>query len=95
MEMTGTQRIEATREEVYAALNDAEVLRQCIPGCETIEKLSDTAAGDRPKEIPLRVDDDIAFDAADASYCDVEGRAGESVLQRLNHPFRSRSAEWI
>jgi uncharacterized protein len=42
MEMTGTQRIEATREEVYAALNDAEVLRQCIPGCETIEKLSDT-----------------------------------------------------
>lgn len=42
MEMTGTQRIEATREEVYAALNDTEVLRQCIPGCETIEKLSDT-----------------------------------------------------
>jgi carbon monoxide dehydrogenase subunit G len=42
LEMTGTQRIEATREEVYAALNDTEVLRQCIPGCETIEKLSDT-----------------------------------------------------
>jgi uncharacterized protein len=42
MEMTGTQRIEATREEVYAALNDTEVLRQCIPGCETIAKLSDT-----------------------------------------------------
>ena len=42
MEMTGTQRIEATREEVYAALNDTEVLKQCIPGCETIEKLSDT-----------------------------------------------------
>jgi hypothetical protein len=42
MDMTGTQRIAATREEVYAALNDTEVLRQCIPGCETIEKLSDT-----------------------------------------------------
>jgi len=42
MDMTGTQRIEATREDVYAALNDTEVLRQCIPGCETIEKLSDT-----------------------------------------------------
>lgn len=42
MEMTGTQRIAATREKVYAALNDTEVLRQCIPGCETIENLSDT-----------------------------------------------------
>src|ERR1700731_3344900 len=42
MDMTVTLRIEATREEVYAALNDTEVLRQCIPGCETIEKLSDT-----------------------------------------------------
>jgi hypothetical protein len=28
---------------VWQALNDPEVLRQCIPGCETIEKLSDTA----------------------------------------------------
>lgn len=42
MDMNGTQRIEAAREKVYTALNDTEVLRQCVPGCETIEKLSDT-----------------------------------------------------
>jgi uncharacterized protein len=42
MDMTGSQRIEASRDVVYAALNDVEVLRQCIPGCETIEKTSDT-----------------------------------------------------
>jgi carbon monoxide dehydrogenase subunit G len=42
MEITGTQRIEAPRALVWAALNDPEVLRQCIPGCESIEKLSDT-----------------------------------------------------
>jgi carbon monoxide dehydrogenase subunit G len=42
MEMNGSQRIEASREEVYAALNDVDVLRQCIPGCESIEKTSDT-----------------------------------------------------
>ena len=42
MDMNGTQRIEAPREKVYVALNDPEVLKQCIPGCETIEKLSDT-----------------------------------------------------
>jgi carbon monoxide dehydrogenase subunit G len=42
MDMNGTQRIEATREVVYAGLNDVEVLRQCIPGCDMIEKTSDT-----------------------------------------------------
>ena len=42
MDMNGSQRIEASREAVYAALNDVEVLRQCIPGCESIEKTSDT-----------------------------------------------------
>ncbi len=42
MDMTGSQRIEASREVVYAALNDVDILRQCIPGCETVEKTSDT-----------------------------------------------------
>ena len=42
MDMTGTQRIEAPREKVWAALNDPEILKQSIPGCEKIEKLSDT-----------------------------------------------------
>jgi uncharacterized protein len=42
MDMNGTQRIEATPETVWAALNDVEVLKACIPGCETIEKTSDT-----------------------------------------------------
>ncbi len=42
MDMTGSQRIEAPREKVYAALNDVDVLRQCIPGCEEIQKVSDT-----------------------------------------------------
>ncbi len=42
MDMNGSQRIEASREVVYAALNDVDILRQCIPGCETVEKSSDT-----------------------------------------------------
>jgi hypothetical protein len=41
MDMTGSQRIEAKREVVYAALNDVDILRQCIPGCETVEKTSE------------------------------------------------------
>lgn len=42
MDMSGQYRIEAPRERVWAALNDPEVLRQCIPGCEEVQKLSDT-----------------------------------------------------
>lgn len=42
MELTGEYRIAAPRQRVWEALNDPEVLRQCIPGCETIEKLSPT-----------------------------------------------------
>jgi len=42
MEMTGEFRIPATRERVWQALNDPEVLKQAIPGCQTIDKVSDT-----------------------------------------------------
>lgn len=42
MDMNGEQRIEAPREAVWAGLNDPDVLKQCIPGCESIAKTSDT-----------------------------------------------------
>ncbi|HET9018215.1 MAG TPA: carbon monoxide dehydrogenase subunit G [Acetobacteraceae bacterium] len=42
MDMTGERRIPAPREKVWAALNDPEVLKASIPGCESLEKLSDT-----------------------------------------------------
>ncbi|WP_304560660.1 CoxG family protein [Sphingomonas immobilis] len=39
--MTGRQRIEAPRAAVWAALNDPEILKRCIPGCQTLEKTGD------------------------------------------------------
>src|ERR1700730_17645557 len=42
MTMSGEQQLPAARETVWAKLNDPEVLKVCIPGCETLEKLSDT-----------------------------------------------------
>ncbi|MBZ0129809.1 MAG: carbon monoxide dehydrogenase subunit G [Rhodobacteraceae bacterium] len=42
MDMTGQYRIGAARDIVWAALNDVEVLKLCIPGCEEIEQLSPT-----------------------------------------------------
>lgn len=42
MVMTGEVQLPASREVVYAKLNDAEVLKACIPGCEELIKSSDT-----------------------------------------------------
>jgi hypothetical protein len=42
MDMTGEYKIGAPRTRVWAALNDPEILRQAIPGCEDIKKLSET-----------------------------------------------------
>ena len=41
MEMSGEYRIAATREKVWAALNDPEVLKQAIPGCQELERTAD------------------------------------------------------
>ena len=42
MEMTGERRIPAPRQKVWDALNDPEILKQCIAGCESLDKTSDT-----------------------------------------------------
>jgi hypothetical protein len=42
MEMHGEMRIPAPRAAVWEKLNDPETLKACIPGCETVEKVSDT-----------------------------------------------------
>lgn len=42
MDMQGSERIEAPVETVWRALNDPEILRRSIPGCESLEKTSDT-----------------------------------------------------
>jgi carbon monoxide dehydrogenase subunit G len=40
MQMNESQRVPASREKVWAALNDVDVLRQCIPGCQSLEMSS-------------------------------------------------------
>jgi len=41
MEQAGEHRIAAPRERVWAALNDPEVLKRCIDGCESLERIDD------------------------------------------------------
>lgn len=42
MTMNGEVQLAASRDTVWAMLNDPAVLKACIPGCESLEKLSDT-----------------------------------------------------
>jgi carbon monoxide dehydrogenase subunit G len=42
MDMNGEERIAAPRDVVWQALNDPEILRQCIPGCQSLEWTSPT-----------------------------------------------------
>ena len=42
MTMTGEVQLPASRDKVWAMLNDPQVLKDCIPGCEQLDKNSDT-----------------------------------------------------
>ena len=42
MELSGDYELPASKARVWQALNDAEILKVCIPGCESFEQLSDT-----------------------------------------------------
>lgn len=41
MDISGSHRIRAPRSAVWAALNDPELLRDCIPGCDRFERVGD------------------------------------------------------
>ena len=41
MKLAGSYKLNVKKETVWKALNDANILRQCIPGCESFEKETD------------------------------------------------------
>ena len=42
MKLAGSYKLNVKKEIVWQALNDPNILKQCIPGCESFEKESDT-----------------------------------------------------
>ena len=42
MKLTGSYKLNVKKEVVWKALNDPEILKKCIPGCEVFEKESNT-----------------------------------------------------
>lgn len=71
MDMTGEERIAAPREAVWAALNDPEILKQCIPGCQSLEMKS-------PTELSAVVK--IRIGPVSASF------TGDVILSNINAP---------
>jgi carbon monoxide dehydrogenase subunit G len=71
MEMHGEERIAAPRQLVWEALNDPDVLRDCIPGCQALEKSSDTEMSATVK---------IKIGPVSATF------KGEVMLENINAP---------
>lgn len=71
MDMTGEERILAPRDAVWRGLNDPEILKRCIPGCQSIEMKS-------PTELSAVVK--IKIGPVSASF------TGDVILSNLNPP---------
>lgn len=71
MDMSGEERIAAPREAVWAALNNPDVLKACIPGCQSLTMKS-------PSELEATVK--IKIGPVSASF------SGEVTLSNLNPP---------
>ena len=41
MKLSGSYKLQVKKEIVWRALNDPSILKQCIPGCDTFEKLNE------------------------------------------------------
>ena len=41
MKLSGSYKLQVKKEIVWRALNDPSILKQCIPGCDTFEKVNE------------------------------------------------------
>jgi carbon monoxide dehydrogenase subunit G len=76
MDIKGEYRIAAPREKVFAALNDPEVLKACIPGCESLEKQSDT---DMTAKVKLRIGPVSASFSGKVTLSDIDPPNGYKI----------------
>jgi uncharacterized protein len=76
MEMHGELRIPAPRQQVWERLNDPETLKTCIPGCESVEKISDT---EFTAKVVARVGPVKASFSGKVSLTDLDPPAGYTI----------------
>lgn len=76
MDMSDSQRIEAPRDVVWAALNDTEVLKACIPGCESIEK---TGENELEAKVTLKIGPVKASFGGKVSFSNIDPPNGYTI----------------
>ena len=90
MDMTGEELIAAPRARVYEALNDVDILKQSIPGCEEIEKTSDT---EMTAKVVIKVGPVKAKFSGEVTLSDLNPPEGYTISggKRLRHHPALRS----
>jgi uncharacterized protein len=76
MQMTDSRRIPAPRGEVWAALNDPDVLKRCIPGCESLEM---TSPADMTAAVVVKVGPVKAKFAGKVTLSDIDAPNGYRI----------------
>ncbi|MBS0243471.1 MAG: carbon monoxide dehydrogenase subunit G [Proteobacteria bacterium] len=76
MDLTGQYRIAAPRDVVWAALNDPEVLKRCIPGCQELEQKSPT---DLAAKVRLKIGPISATFAGEVTLTNLNAPAGYTI----------------
>jgi carbon monoxide dehydrogenase subunit G len=76
MEIKGEYRIAAPRDKVFTALNDPAVLQACIPGCESLEKVSDN---EMKAKVRLRIGPVSASFAGKVTLSDIDPPNGYKI----------------
>ncbi len=76
MQQTGEYRIAAAREKVWHALNDPQVLAQCIEGCQSMTKVADDAY---TTSIKAKVGPVSATFAADMNLTELDPPSGYTL----------------
>jgi len=77
MDITGQYRIQAPRDVVWAALNDPEVLKRCIPGCKELEQRSPT---DLAAKVALKIGPISATFTGAVTLEDLNPPAGYTIV---------------
>ncbi|WP_426410314.1 SRPBCC family protein [Bradyrhizobium ganzhouense] len=77
MQMNDSQRIPASKATVWAALNDPEILKRCIPGCQSLEMASPT---EMTATVVLKVGPVKATFAGKVTLADIDAPNGYRII---------------
>jgi uncharacterized protein len=81
MKMSGEEIIDAPRDAVWRALNDTDVLRKCIPGCDSITR---TSATDLTAKVTVKLGPVKAQFSGDVKLTDIDPPNGYRISGKGN-----------